>query len=85
MLLYSMYIQVQSVTDNKGEGAHTIYQCFGSGSGSGRIRIISPDPDPHQGNVDLDPGSKKNRIQINQNYKNIIFFFKSLILFNIRE
>ena len=47
------------------------------------------DPDPYHlagsgfasGNVDLDPGTKKiminsHCIQINQNYKNIIFFFE---------
>ena len=38
------------------------------------------------GNVDPDPGSKTSHIQINQNFKNIIFFLKkSLILLNLRE
>ena len=48
-------------------------QC--SGSGSGRIRIIWPDP--HQETLIWIRGPKKiviTRIQINQNYKNIIFF-----------
>ena len=62
-------------------------QCFGSRSGwivsFGRTGSTS-------GNVDPDPGSKKNRdkleIQINQNHKNIIFLKKkSLVLFNMNN
>ena len=53
-------------------------QCFGSGSGW--ICIIWPDPDPLQETLSGTEKQKKSwytYIKINQNYKNIIFFYRN--------
>ena len=51
--------------------------------------VSDPDPGSTSGNVDLDPGTKKNRDKLAYKSTKIIkiYFFKkkSLILFNIRE